>query len=124
MNAHCSSTLLLHVSTHSALCPLSAVCACGVVYEQLTLLSRLSAVCPPSVCPVLVGASRKGFIGRVLSASLPSVQPSDRLQASVACAVLAAQQGALMLRVHDVKETVAALRLVDAVQQARDSHTC
>ena len=95
---------------------------------QLCVLSHLSAVCPPSAYPVLVGASRKGFIGRVLASSLPphaqsaSSVPSssDRLCGSVACAVLAADSGAMLLRVHDVQETVAALRLVDAVKRVRE----
>ena len=44
--------------------------------------------------------------------------PFARLSGSVACAVLAADKGAMMLRVHDVEETVAALRLADAVKEA------
>jgi len=60
--------------------------------------------------PVLVGVSRKSMIGQILDSSI-----EERLIGSVTMAVLAAQtvqaaQGSLILRVHDVKETVQALR--------------
>jgi dihydropteroate synthase len=63
--------------------------------------------------PVLVGASRKSFIGNVLK--LPM---EERLQGSVAAAVVAAWQGADIVRVHDVKPTRQALDLADAVRNA------
>lgn len=62
--------------------------------------------------PLLVGASRKRFIGEVLG--LP--EPKDRDMGSVACALIAAINGASVVRVHDVRSTVAALRLLEAVQ--------
>lgn len=55
--------------------------------------------------PVLVGASRKGFLESLGGGDTPD----DRLQASLAVAVGAARQGAHMLRVHDVAETARAL---------------
>ena len=61
--------------------------------------------------PLLVGASRKGFIGRLLNAD-----PEDRLEGSIAAAVVAALGGADIIRVHDVSETARALRLVDAIR--------
>lgn len=64
--------------------------------------------------PVLIGASRKSFIGQVLD--LPVDQ---RLEASVAAAVVASWQGAALVRVHDVAATVRALRLVAAIQRSR-----
>ncbi|GAB4511030.1 MAG: dihydropteroate synthase [Sulfuricaulis sp.] len=60
--------------------------------------------------PVLVGLSRKSMIGKALG--LPVEQ---RLHASVALAVMALQQGARIVRVHDVGPTVEALRMWSAV---------
>jgi dihydropteroate synthase len=64
---------------------------------------------------VLVGTSRKSFLGR-LSAHAPDVvaPPEDRFEASVATAVFAMVCGAAMVRVHDVRPTVDAARLVAA----------
>jgi dihydropteroate synthase len=58
--------------------------------------------------PVLVGTSRKGFLGR-LTGGAPA---GDRLEASLATAVWALLAGARMVRVHDVEATVQALRVV------------
>jgi dihydropteroate synthase len=58
--------------------------------------------------PVLVGTSRKGFLGTLLDAS----SPEDRLEGSLATAVWALSQGAGMVRVHDVRPTVEAVRLM------------
>jgi len=65
--------------------------------------------------PLLVGMSRKSMIGQLLN-----VGPSQRLTGSLACAVIAAMQGAHILRVHDVEETVEAMRVVEATQSARE----
>jgi dihydropteroate synthase len=60
--------------------------------------------------PVLVGVSRKSMIGLITG------QPvQDRLAGSVAAAVLAAMQGAAILRVHDVRATVDALKILQAM---------
>lgn len=61
--------------------------------------------------PVLVGLSRKSMLGQLLG--LPVEQ---RVNASAVVAALAAERGASILRVHDVRETVEAVRLVAAVQ--------
>jgi dihydropteroate synthase len=61
--------------------------------------------------PVLVGASRKGFIGQVLD--LPA---NERLEGSLACAAIATLKGASILRVHDVKASVRAARMAWAVR--------
>jgi dihydropteroate synthase len=63
--------------------------------------------------PILVGASRKGFIGHVLD--LP---PDDRLEGSLACAAIATFLGASILRAHDVRPTVRAARVAWAVRGA------
>lgn len=59
--------------------------------------------------PLLVGMSRKSMIGQVLN-----VAPQERMLGSVSCAVIAAMKGAKIIRVHDVKETFDALRIVQA----------
>ncbi len=64
--------------------------------------------------PLLVGASRKRFISSVV----PS-QPDQRLAGSLAAHLLAVENGAAMVRVHDVAETVQALRIADAIRRAR-----
>lgn len=65
--------------------------------------------------PLLVGMSRKSMVGQLLH-----VSPEQRVTGSVACAVIAAMQGAQIVRVHDVKETVEAMRVVEATLSARD----
>lgn len=66
--------------------------------------------------PLLVGMSRKSMIGQLLN-----VPPEQRVIGSVACAVIAAMQGAQIVRVHDVKETVEAMRVVEATLSAKGS---
>jgi dihydropteroate synthase len=63
--------------------------------------------------PLLVGMSRKSMVGQLLN-----VGPNERLSGSLACAVIAAMQGAHIIRVHDVKETVEAMRVVEATLSA------
>lgn len=60
---------------------------------------------------VMVGASRKGFIGTLTGVE----DPAARLEGSLAVAVLAAAHGADLVRVHDVEPTVRALKVADAV---------
>lgn len=61
--------------------------------------------------PVLIGASRKRFIGLLLGR-----EPDERLAGSLAVAVFAVLRGAHLLRVHDVKESCDAVRLVDMMR--------
>ncbi|MFB9149308.1 dihydropteroate synthase [Roseovarius ramblicola] len=63
-------------------------------------------------CPVLLGASRKRFIGDLTGTPVAA----DRVPGSLAVAVMAAGQGVQILRVHDVAETRAALTLWEAVR--------
>jgi dihydropteroate synthase len=60
--------------------------------------------------PVLLGVSRKSFIGKLLDVEVPA-----RLPAALACACLAVAAGAQMIRAHDVAETAQAVRMVEAV---------
>jgi dihydropteroate synthase len=64
--------------------------------------------------PLLVGASRKRFI----SAVVPS-QPGERLPGSLAAHLLAVENGAAIVRVHDVAETMQTLRVAQAIRGAR-----
>ena len=66
--------------------------------------------------PLLVGMSRKSMVGQLLN-----VGPTERLSGSLACAVIAAMQGAQIIRVHDVNETVEALRVVEATLAAKEN---
>jgi dihydropteroate synthase len=62
--------------------------------------------------PVLIGASRKSFIGTLLD-----IPVSERMPASVAAACWAAVMGASVVRVHDIKETRQALDIIAAVSE-------
>jgi dihydropteroate synthase len=65
--------------------------------------------------PLLLGASRKSFIGKLLGAEL-----AGRLPASLACACLAVQAGVQIIRAHDVAETVQAIRMTEAVMAQKN----
>ncbi|MDF2549043.1 MAG: dihydropteroate synthase [Chlamydiales bacterium] len=80
--------------------------------ENLALLNQLEAIIALGY-PVLVGASRKSFIGSVLD--LPF---KERLEGSIASAVIAAYQGAHIVRVHDVLETARACRMACAIKNS------
>jgi dihydropteroate synthase len=76
------------------------------VFENLAILNGLSLFHGLG-CPILLGASRKRFIG-----ALSNEAPVEaRLGGSLAVAMKAAEQGAQIIRVHDVPETVQALRI-------------
>jgi dihydropteroate synthase len=81
--------------------------------HNLALLRGLPALAALGQ-PLLVGASRKTFIGTILG-----VGPNERLEGSLAAAVAAVLGGANILRVHDVKETVRAARIADALRHGR-----
>jgi len=61
--------------------------------------------------PVLVGASRKAFIGRILDA-----EPPNRLEGSLETAVVSVLGGANIIRAHDVSETAKAIKIADAIR--------
>jgi dihydropteroate synthase len=60
--------------------------------------------------PLLLGASRKSFIEKLFGAKV-----NERLPASLACAILAVETGAQIIRAHDVAETVQTLRMTETV---------
>lgn len=80
--------------------------------HNLTLLQGL-ALFHTLGCPILLGASRKRFIGEIGGADAPR----DRMPGSVAVALHAVRQGIQIVRVHDVSETVQAVRLWMAVSK-------
>ena len=87
--------------------------------ENYPLLARLEELQPLGF-PLLAGASRKSFVGRMLarldeSGKLQDAPVDQRLYGSIAAAVIAAMHGAHILRVHDVQEPVEALRVVDTM---------
>jgi len=63
--------------------------------------------------PIMVGVSRKSFLGKILNA-----RPQERVNGTVSSSVLAAANGALILRVHDVKEVKEALKIFDAIHKS------
>jgi dihydropteroate synthase len=78
--------------------------------HNLSMLSNFSQFSSLGF-PVLAGISRKSMLGKVTGK-----ETNDRVSASVAAAVMAADRGARIVRVHDVPETVDALKLWEAVQ--------
>ena len=81
--------------------------------QSMTALARLGELCALGQ-PVLVGASRKRFISTVT----PS-EPSQRLGGSIAAHLIAARNGANIIRAHDVAETVQALLVAAAIEDLK-----
>ncbi|HWA01442.1 MAG TPA: dihydropteroate synthase [Caulobacterales bacterium] len=81
--------------------------------HNLALLNAVARIRNEVGRPVLIGASRKSFIARL---DPKSDAATGRVGGSVAAALIAAQNGAGMLRVHDVAETAQALKLWRAMQ--------
>ena len=83
----------------------------GKTLEQnLSLLQRQSELLSLGY-PLMAGWSRKGTLGKLTAIQGKAPEPKDRVGASVAAALIAVQNGASVVRVHDVKETVQALRV-------------
>ncbi|HTY25041.1 MAG TPA: dihydropteroate synthase [Desulfomonilaceae bacterium] len=78
-------------------------------HESLKLLHNLNSLRQLKL-PILVGVSRKSFLGQILRQPVES-----RLIGSLAAASVAVVEGAHILRVHDVKETVQVLKICDAI---------
>lgn len=78
---------------------------------DLSILERLDRLTNRSR-PLLVGISRKSFIGRLMNGA----PPDDRLSGSIAATALAVLKGASMVRTHDIRETRRALNVVRALR--------
>lgn len=84
----------------------------GKTLEQNIILFRALPTLVAEGLPVMVGVSRKSMIGEIIN------KPVDqRVFGSAALAILAAQAGAAILRVHDVAATVDSLKILEAIQQ-------
>ncbi|HWL04813.1 MAG TPA: dihydropteroate synthase [Xanthobacteraceae bacterium] len=81
--------------------------------QSLTVLGQLGRLKRFGL-PLLVGASRKRFI-----ASVTPSEPTERIGGSIASHLIAAESGAAIVRVHDVAETVQALRVAAAIRKMR-----
>jgi len=77
--------------------------------HNLELLANVDRIATETGRPVLIGASRKRFIQAIDERAADASK--DRLGGSIAAALLAAQKGAAVVRVHDVAETVQALKV-------------
>lgn len=108
---------------------LARLAACGVATEQVALdpgigfgktaehnLQLLAALgtLGKFARPVLLGVSRKSFLGRIVPAPV-----TERLPGSLACAALAVAAGVQIIRTHDVAETVQAVRVTEAILSKR-----
>ena len=82
--------------------------------HNLALIRRLSLL-QGLGCPVLLGASRKGFVGRISG----EAAPDRRMAGSIAAGLAGLAQGVHMLRAHDVAETVQAVRVWQALEEER-----
>lgn len=84
------------------------------VEHNLEILNKLKELKVLNM-PICVGASRKSFIGKILG-----IEDTDsRLAGTIAASVIAAMNGADILRVHDVRQAVEACRMADAVMKMR-----
>lgn len=85
----------------------------GQNFELLARLSEFRAL----GCPILVGPSRKSFLG-----SLPSRLPvNERLEGTLAAVATAVINGAAVVRVHDVKQCRRVVDVTDAIREAGDA---
>jgi dihydropteroate synthase len=82
----------------------------GKTFEDNLALLRRQEVFHELGRPLLLGFSRKAFLGRLLG--LP---PEERLEGTIAAAVLSVERGAHILRVHDVGPVVRAVRAAEAI---------
>jgi dihydropteroate synthase len=83
--------------------------------HSLEVLHRLGELRGELGLPLLVGTSRKRFIGAILDGA----PPDDRLEGTIASVVLAIAAGADVVRVHDVRPVVRAVRVADAIVRHR-----
>lgn len=85
------------------------------VAQNFSLLARQGALLDLGF-PLLAGWSRKSSLGAVAMVEGLAPEPTARLGASVAAALLAVERGASIVRVHDVLDTVQALKVLRAMQ--------
>ena len=83
--------------------------------QNLRLMQNLNAL-TANEYPVLMAASRKTTIGQVLSAGQQPLPPEERLEGTLAVTAAALYAGAAMVRVHDVKENLRLIRMLEAIR--------
>ncbi|MEL0021703.1 MAG: dihydropteroate synthase [Rickettsiales bacterium] len=83
------------------------------VTQNLALINHLPRLKEIVDCPILVGPSRKSFIGRILDVAV-----EDRLEGTAAAVAASAMRDADIVRVHDVKEMVRVVRVIDRLKAA------
>ena len=86
--------------------------------QSAALVAASDALRRATGCAVLIGASRKSFLG-VIADDTPAAE--QRLPGSLAAAIVAVQHGASVLRVHDVRETVQAVSVARGISSAFDA---
>lgn len=79
--------------------------------HNLTLMNRIEEIKSFNM-PILLAASRKSTIGKVLG----GLKTEDRLEGTIAISCLAVEKGLQMVRVHDVKENVRAIKMLEAIK--------
>ena len=93
------------------------------VVQNFSLLARQAELLKLGY-PLLAGWSRKSSLGAILARDGQTPEPAQRVTASVAAALMAVERGASIVRVHDVRETMQALRVWHEVQdQSPVCHT-
>ena len=83
--------------------------------QNLRLMQNLNAL-TVNAYPVLMAASRKTTIGNVLGEEKP-LSPKERLEGTLAVTAAAVYAGANLVRVHDVKENVRLIRMLEAIRK-------
>ncbi len=84
--------------------------------QNLELIAKLDKLVTEfDKYPLLVGTSRKSFIGKILDGA----PPNERLSGSLASVAIAVWNGAKIVRVHDIKETVDAIRVTESIKAVR-----
>lgn len=88
----------------------------GKTYEQnLLALKHTAQIKEKFGCPVLLGCSRKSVIGLTLD-----IPVEERLSGTIATTVYAVTQGCMFVRVHDIRENVQAVRMAEAILNAKE----
>lgn len=82
--------------------------------DNLALLNHLDQLVALGY-PVLIGVSRKAYIGRILGSETEPAPLEERLPGALASQVLAQAKGARIIRTHDVKESVSAAKITTAI---------
>lgn len=90
--------------------------------QSAALVSSAAWLRRATGCAVLIGASRKRFLGRLTPTPTDDEGPQNRTLSSVVAALMAVEHGASVVRVHDVGPTVTALRTAWALREAYRHH--